>query len=99
MRDGSAESQSLRFTKSHLSRRGVFSYDEMDQRVWSCPINAFLIQFGHGKESVPCIGYMESQRVSHNDAGTLYKPVSLREMVHLTSCQMMTIIPRNDDTR
>ena len=33
MRDGSAESQSLRFTKSHLSRRGVFSYDEMDIKV------------------------------------------------------------------
>lgn len=33
MRDGSAESRSLRFTKSHLSRRGVFSYDEMDIKV------------------------------------------------------------------
>ena len=33
MRDGSAEDPSLRFMKSHLSRRGVFSYDEMDIKV------------------------------------------------------------------
>ena len=33
MRDGSAENPSLRFMKSHLSRRGVFSYDEMDIKV------------------------------------------------------------------
>lgn len=61
------------------------------QQFWSCPINSFLIQFGRGKENVPCIRYMARHRVSHNDAGTLYRPVSLREMVHPYT------LPNDDD--
>lgn len=53
MRDGSAESQSLRFMKSHLSRRGVFSYDEMDIKVLELLRIVYPIIYysGHGPQN------------------------------------------------
>ena len=53
MRDGSAESRSLRFTKSHLSRRGVFSYDEMDIKVLELLriVYPTIYYSGHGHQS------------------------------------------------